>query len=325
MRAATIGRPYAVALLLAGCAIVAHGFNSPSAATARLLLLRNAPQQRNAAFPHVTSIRMEVADEPAAPKITIRKPGDAAAGGGASAAPSPPESAAKVTVRVRSKEERDAAAATDVVAEEEDDMSVAVTVKKPTSVPPPPSAPTLETQDLTDDEKILLEGTQKANCTMMLDALQAGANPNVRDPKGRTPLHFVSGLGLAPAAVLLIHFGAQVNVRDGDGLTPMHMAAGYANSQTLRVLVAAGADTEATAPAQGKPAQVIVALGDYQLGQFFNRTGADKLKKKDDKLEKLKACLDVLDDVEKVRDETDWDELLTEVLQCTEADKVIFE
>jgi len=192
--------------------------------------------------------------------------------------------------------------------------------------PPPPAMDSLETVELTDSEKTLLEGTQKANCTMMLEALQAGANPNVRDPNGRTPLHFVAGLGLAPAAVLLIHFGAQLDVRDRGNLTPMHMAAGYANAQTLRVLVAAGADDQLTGDDQGTPAQVIVALGDYQLSQFFNRTGADKLKKKDDKLEKLKGCLNVLDNIEDVREEgkTQWTELLEEVLQCTEADKVTY-
>jgi len=199
-------------------------------------------------------------------------------------------------------------------------MSVSVSVKTPTAAPAPPSAPSLETKDLTPEEKLLLEGTQKANVTMMLEALQAGANPNVRDPKGRTPLHFVAGLGLAPAAVILLHFGAQVNARDGEGLCPMHMAAGYANPQTLRVLVAAGADTDVTAKAQGTPLQVVTALGDYQLNQFLNRTGAEKLKKKDDKLEKLKLCLDVFDDVEGVREDTNWDEMLEEVLKCTYSD-----
>ena len=47
-----------------------------------------------------------------------------------------------------------------------------------------------------------------------------------------------------------------LQVRDGEKLTPMHMAAGYANAQTLRVLVAAGADTNVTGIQQGTPLQV---------------------------------------------------------------------
>jgi len=259
-------------------------------------------------------------------KVTVKPPKKSS--DGAASTDNSGSSGVKITTRVRTPEERAAAqsqapnaAATPAdPADSDKDMSISVTVKKPTAVAAPPPPPGLETVDLSDSEKLLLEGTQKANCTMMLEALQAGANPNVRDPKGRTPLHFVAGLGLAPAAVVLIHFGAQLDVRDGDGLTPIHMSAGYANSQTLRVLVAAGADTTVTAQSQGTPTQVVIALGDYQLGQFINRTGTEKLKKKDDKLEKLKACLDVLDNIEEVREEANWDEMLKEVLQCTNAD-----
>ena len=40
----------------------------------------------------------------------------------------------------------------------------------------------------------------------------------------------------------------------------------------------------------------------------------ERLKKKDEKLEKLKMCLDIFDDPQAVRDEEDWDSMLTEVL-----------
>ena len=197
-------------------------------------------------------------------------------------------------------------------------MSVSVSVKTPTAAPAPPSAPSLETKDLSPEEKLLLEGTQKANVTMMLEALQAGANPNVRDPKGRTPLHFMAGVGLAPAAALLIHFGAQVDARDFDDLTPLHMAAGYANSQTLRVLVVAGADTTLKGKAQGTPFEVVCSLGDYQLKQVYDERSKpqNRFKKKDEKLEELKKCLDVLDDPEALRAEESWDELMQDVLRA---------
>ena len=227
--------------------------------------------------------------------------------------------ATKVTVRVRSPSER-ASVTTPVVtpptSDDEESMSAKVTIKAPAAKlappPPPPSGP-----PLTEAEELLLDATQRANCTLILQALQAGANPNVRDPKGRTPLHFMAGVGLAPAVVLLIHFGAQVNVRDADNLTPLHMAAGYSNAQTARVLIVGGADPTLVGDNQGTPLEVVCNLGDYQLKEIFaKRKGLDKLKKKDEKLEKLYECVSILDDPEAVREESNWDDMLVEVLKA---------
>ena len=106
-----------------------------------------------------------------------------------------------------------------------------------------------------------------------------------------------------------------------EGRTPMHMAAGYARAQTLKVLVAAGADETVNHPQQGTPLDVVLALGNYQIDIFLNRTGADKMKKKDDKLEELKKCLEVLEDPATIKAESSWDELLEDVLKLVvEAD-----
>jgi len=271
------------------------------------------PLTRRAA-PLARTSRLALVEET---KITIKKPPGSAEPDAASAAASGESSGTKVTVRVRSPSERAAAAAAPAAAatdnDDEDDMEVKVAVKAPAKIvappPPPPTGP-----KLTEAEQLLLAATQRANCSQVLEALQDGANPNVRDPKGRTPLHFVAGVGLAPASMLLIHFGAQVDARDEDGLTPLHMAAGYANAQTLRVLVSAGADPTLTAKVQGTAKEVVCALGDYQLSEFIKTR--NRFKKKDEKLEKLKSCMDVLEDPEAVREEADWDEMLVEVMKA---------
>jgi len=127
----------------------------------------------------------------------------------------------------------------------------------------------------------------------------------------------MSGVGLAPAAMLLIHYGADVNARDNDGLTPIHMAAGYANAQTLKCLVVAGADETVVANQQGTALSVVLALGDYQYKAFVEskKNALERFKKKDEKLEKLKVCVDVLEDPAKTREENDWDEMLADVLK----------
>jgi len=205
-------------------------------------------------------------------------------------------------------------AATPIDEEDNTELTTTIKVSKPAEVEVTPAR---QGSTRSPDEDKLLEAVQAANCTKMLDALQAGANPNIRDPKGRTPLHFMSGVGFAPGVVLLIHFGAQLDVRDDDGLTPLHMAAGYANAQTLRMLVAAGADYEQPGNSQGTPIEVVKQLGNYQLVEVWGKRKDkwNKMKKKDDKLEKLKLCMDVLLDPQKVIDETDWEDTLREVMK----------
>jgi len=220
----------------------------------------------------------------------------------------------QVSVKVRPASERAAAAAAD----SDTDMTTTIKVTKAPQAATAPKAPEVLRSPA---EEMLLNGTQAANVSRILEALKAGANPNICDPKGRTPLHFMAGVGLAPAMVLLIHFGAQLNVRDNDGLTPLHMAAGYANARSLRVLIAAGADPNIAASSQGRPLEVVKQMGEYQWDQVYgeNKKKRELFKpKKDEKLEKLKACVTTLSDPEKVREEEDWDDLVLGALRVTQ-------
>merc|ERR1719379_990240 len=187
-------------------------------------------------------------------------------------------------------------------------MTTTVKVNTP-AVAAPAAAPAPAGPKRTPAEEELLAGTQGANMTRVLTALQDGANPNICDPKGRTPLHFSAGVGLAPAVLLLIHFGADMNARDAEGLTPLHMAAGYANPETMKLLIAAGADTTLVGDKQGTALSLVQSLGQYQWEKAFKEEKKlqDRFKKKDEKLEKLKKCMDAFEDMETLRAELDWD------------------
>jgi len=54
--------------------------------------------------------------------------------------------------------------------------------------------------------------------------LYFGANPNIADENGVTPLHVSCSLGVVPLVELLIDNGAWTNVRDGEGDTPIFYA-----------------------------------------------------------------------------------------------------
>ena len=52
-----------------------------------------------------------------------------------------------------------------------------------------------------------------------------GADPNVTDDKGQTPLHFIAQKGVGKnQAKLLIEHGADLNARDNAGQTPLDYA-----------------------------------------------------------------------------------------------------
>lgn len=296
-------------------------------------------KKKEEAEPKVEPEKQEEAKaEPAKVSVKVKKPAASDSGGASVVVRKPAEKTAStapvstmksesgsgtMTVKVK---RRATAATIDETSDEPDDSSVKISVKKPGDDKKEDDIG-YDMDKLSDIDKMLIEGTRGMNCSKLLEALQAGANPDVLDKQGRTPLHFAAGIGLAPAAVLLIHFGAKVDAQDFEGLTPLHMASGYANSQSIKVLVAAGADTNRISrtpgPIRGTPFQVVATLGEFQYDEFMNRTAAQKvLKKKDDRLEKLKACMDVLDDPDKAREDMKWNDLLEDVLKLIELEKI---
>jgi len=88
-------------------------------------------------------------------------------------------------------------------------------------------------------------GTNEYATDITTDSIANGAEVNVKDTAGRTPLHMAAAYGATPVARLLLDKGADPDVQDSMGLTPLHMAAGYCRPSTIKLLVEeAGADPE---------------------------------------------------------------------------------
>ena len=87
---------------------------------------------------------------------------------------------------------------------------------------------------------------QSEGCAMTRLLLDAGADPNLREPKANdTPLHSLALRGNAQCCGLLLDRGADVNATNMVGFTPLHYAASAAKDDVARLLIERGADMEA--------------------------------------------------------------------------------
>jgi len=98
--------------------------------------------------------------------------------------------------------------------------------------------------------------------------LEAGADPNATNIRGRTVLHHAMGYDFdwaVESVRLLLHAGASVNVADKQGGTPLMWAASSHHVEIVRMLLAVGADVNA----RDRKGETALA----QMGPVRHRTG----------------------------------------------------
>jgi hypothetical protein len=97
----------------------------------------------------------------------------------------------------------------------------------------------------------LYEAVANYDVDRCLMELNAGADPNVRNQDGYTPLHRVVQFCVWPREYdppkeqclkLLLEWGADVNAQDYEGLTPLHHASRRNNTECVKMLLRHGAD-----------------------------------------------------------------------------------
>ncbi len=103
--------------------------------------------------------------------------------------------------------------------------------------------PTLiNTRDVTTGETALHIVTQRRDLTWMQYLIGKGANVNVRDARGQTPLVVASNFSFVEGVELLVGVGAKVDETNNAGETPLITAVHNRNVALVRVLLKAGAN-----------------------------------------------------------------------------------
>ena len=112
-------------------------------------------------------------------------------------------------------------------------------------VSPPTSTATVELKALT-------ESYDFGNISRSRRLIKAGADVNVINKYGVTPMFIASQNGYLEIVDLLLEAGADVNTAHKEsGLTPLWIAAQQGHSEIIRRLLKAGADVNATQKASG--------------------------------------------------------------------------
>jgi uncharacterized protein len=90
--------------------------------------------------------------------------------------------------------------------------------------------------------------------------LGRGANPNIADKKGLTPLMLATQYGFADGAMLLLRYKANIDGTNRGGETPLIRAVQLRNAEMVRLLMKAGANADKKDSITGQSAREYATL-----------------------------------------------------------------
>jgi ankyrin repeat protein len=104
----------------------------------------------------------------------------------------------------------------------------------------------INTRDVTSGDSALHIVTQRRDLPWMQFLVAKGANVNIRNVKGETPLVVAANLNFDEGVEFLVGQGAKVDESSSTGETPLITAVHNRNIAMLRVLLKAGANPDRT-------------------------------------------------------------------------------
>jgi uncharacterized protein len=109
-----------------------------------------------------------------------------------------------------------------------------------------PGSTLINSRDLTNGETGLHVVVKRRDMTWLQFLIQKGANPNISDRKGVTPLVLATQLGFNEGVDTLVKAGARVDESNEAGETPLMYAIHRRDTSLMRILLLAGADPDRT-------------------------------------------------------------------------------
>ena len=140
-----------------------------------------------------------------------------------------------------------------------------------------PGSQLVNSRDITSGDTGLHIAVARSDALWVRFLLQRGADPNIRNKKGVTPLQLATAMGFTDGVEELIKKGASVNVSDQTGETPLIAAVHSRNVPLVRLLLEKGADPDRN-DNSGRSARDYMDLqnGNTLMKQEFDNADAKK-------------------------------------------------
>ena len=122
----------------------------------------------------------------------------------------------------------------------------------------------IDARDVTSGRTALHIAAENREYTWLSFLLGKGANPNIADKRGVTPLMLASQMGLVEAVNALAQSGAKVDTPNNTGETPLIAAVHRRDIPMLRVLLLSGANPDRT-DNSGRSARDYAVLAGNQI------------------------------------------------------------
>ncbi|WP_341811031.1 ankyrin repeat domain-containing protein [Wolbachia endosymbiont (group A) of Andrena bucephala] len=99
--------------------------------------------------------------------------------------------------------------------------------------------------------------------------IEAGANPNIKNDRGQTLLHYAAIGSSGDGIGYLIKAGANPNAQDIEGKTPLHYAAGLGYSSSIESFLWNGAKCDVLDETRKTPLQIAIDNHQYHIKKYF--------------------------------------------------------
>jgi ankyrin repeat protein len=121
----------------------------------------------------------------------------------------------------------------------------------------------------------LQEAARNGNIEQVRALLAAGANPNLQNEAGNTPLRWAAGHGHQEIVKMLLDNGANVNQQNGLGWTPLRVAVYKGHQAVVKMLLDNGANVNQQANSGWTPLHGAAQNGHQEIVQMLLSAGAD--------------------------------------------------